>query len=177
MASHVDDRTYETLKTDVGASGTIYGIPVGANFNEFKDNIKSYVTDQSASYSDEQFRNVSWTGLGSDAADAYKEYIRNQKKGLMLVPDKATDSDISFRVYYSVIGGSANLLPISWFALETAVNALPGTIAAGDRIIIVRRPLKTSTLAINSADNSGFSDSVVLTPLPDPVPPEKKFLE
>jgi len=116
-----------------------------------------------------------WTGLGSDAADAYKECIRNQKKGLMLVPDKATDSDISFRVYYSVIGGSANPLPISWFALETEVNALPGTIAAGDRIIIVRRPLKTSTLAINSADNSGFSDSVVLTPLPDPVPPEKKF--
>ena len=161
MASHVDQSTYEKIKTDIGAEGVIYGIPVGANYGNFKENIQSYTTGQSSSYSEEQFRNVSWTGLSPEAADAYKECIRLQKKGLFLIPDKATDTDITFRVSYTIVGGSANPVPVAWTGGAVAENSLPKTISAGEHIIVESWPgLSEQLRLIDKWTPAGFALSV-----------------
>jgi hypothetical protein len=165
MARHVDENTYNQIKHDAGASAVIYGFPVSASYSDFQENIRNFSSSESASFTKEQFRNVAWTGLGSAAADAYKTCVKTQSRGLALIPDGATDSDITFRVFYSPIGGSANPLPVSWFGADAGGNQLPTSISAGETIVILRRPEKSSTLAVNSSDTSGFTDSVVLTPL------------
>lgn len=177
MAVHVDEQTYSKLKTEVGASGAIYGVPVGANYGQFKENTKNYSTDQSSSYSEEQFRNVSWTGLSADTTDAYKSCIRSRQGGLVLIPDRATDSDVSFRILYNITGGSPNPLSVTWTGEESGNNSLPKAISAGSdgRVVIIKRPTKTSTLAINGENNTSFSDSVILTPIPEPFRDEMKF--
>jgi hypothetical protein len=173
MARHVDENTYNQIKHDAGASAVIYGFPVSASYSDFQENIRNFASNESESFTKEQFRNVAWTGLGSSAADAYKTCIKAQSRGLVLVPDGATDSDVTFRVSYSPIGGSANPLPVSWFGADAGGNQLPSNISAGETIIILKRPEKTSTLAVNSSDTSGFTDSVVLTPLAVPDPSEQ----
>lgn len=175
MASHVDQGAYEKIRTEVGATGAIYGVPVGANYGQFKENIKTFTTTKTEAYNKEQFRNVSWTGLGPDAGDAYKECIRAQKKGLAIVPDKATESDLTFRVLYSVVGGSPNPLPVYWGGAAANGARLPDAISAGEVIIVLDRPSQTSTLALNSADKSGLADSIVITPVPEPISEELKF--
>ena len=169
MAKHVDSSTYEEIKTGAGVSATIYGVPIGANYDEYQKNISTFSLDEDAFYSNDEFRNISWTGLSEQSADAYKTCIRSQKRGLVLVPDKATDSDISFILEYSVVGGSPNPLPVSWFGIEVGSNRLPDAVSAGEQIVIIKRPEKTSTLAVNGAANAGFADSVTLTPFKEPV--------
>lgn len=173
MARHVDEGTYSQVKNEAGGSAVIYGIPMGANYSEFEENIRNYSNSENESLTQEQFRNVAWTGLGDSAADAYKTCIKSQSRGIAIVPDRATDSDITFRVSYSPIGGSANPLPVTWFGAESGSNVLPTQVSAGETIVILKRPDKSSTLALNSADASGFSDSVILTPLPKEEPSQK----
>src|SRR6185295_3718895 len=96
MATFVDKDSYSKIKDSAGASAVIYGVPVGANYDQFRENIDRYKTSTTESLSQEQFHNISWTGLGSEAADAYKECIRQKSRGLYILPDKATDTDLSF---------------------------------------------------------------------------------
>jgi hypothetical protein len=175
MASFVDKDTYDKIKQSVGVSAIIYGIPVGADYNDFEENISNYKTSNTETFSQEQFQNVSWTGLGSNAADAYKECIRSNSHGLYIIPDKASDSDLSFRISYGVIGGSPNPLPVVWTGGAAKGAELPKNVSAGERIIVIDRPTKSSTLALNDNGNAGFSDSVTLTPLPNPIPADQKF--
>jgi hypothetical protein len=175
MATFVDKESYSKIKDSAGASAVIYGVPVGANYDQFRENIDRYKTSTTESFSQDQFHNISWTGLGADAAGAYKECIRQKSRGLYIVPDKATDTDLSFRLVYGVIGGSPNPLPVKWMGGAAKDASLPGTVSAGEKIIVIDRPAKSSTLALNDDANAGFSDSVILTPLPSPIPPEQKF--
>lgn len=175
MATFVDKEAYNKIKDSAGASAVIYGVPVGANYDQFRESIDRYKTSTTESFSQEQFQNISWTGLGAEAADAYKECIRQKSRGLYMVPDKATDTDLSFRVIYGVIGGSPNPLPVKWMGGAAKGASLPAAVSAGERIIVIDRPLKSSTLALNDDGNAGFSDSVTLTPLPLPIPPDQKF--
>jgi tripartite-type tricarboxylate transporter receptor subunit TctC len=175
MANFVDQETYGKIKQSAGLSATIYGIPVGADYNQFKENISNYKTSNTQSFSEEQFQNVAWTGLGTEAADAYKECIRSKSRGLYIIPDKSSDADLSFRISYGVIGGSPNPLPVIWSGGAAKDAALPKNVSAGERIIVIDRPTKSSTLAINDDGNAGFSDSVILAPLPSPIPADQKF--
>ncbi|WP_315737616.1 MULTISPECIES: hypothetical protein [unclassified Bradyrhizobium] len=175
MATFVDKEAYNKIKESAGASAVIYGVPVGANYDQFRESIDRYKTSTTESFSQEQFHNISWTGLGAEAADAYKECIRQKSRGLYIVPDKATDSDLSFRVVYGVVGGSPNPLPVKWMGAAAKDASLPGTVSAGEKIIVIDRPAKSSMLALNDDANAGFSDSLILTPLPPPIPPEQKF--
>ncbi len=178
LAIQVDEQTYNQIKTDVGASGSIYGVPVGANYSSFRENTRNYSNDTSQSLSKEQFRNLSWTGLDGTAADAYKTCLRSRAGGLDLEPVTATDSDLTFVVRYTASGGSPNPLQVSWSGPQAAENRLPTKLGAGGdgtRIVVLRPTAGSSTLAVNSADASGFSASVVLTPLPPALPPEQRF--
>jgi hypothetical protein len=175
MATFVDKETYSKIKDSAGLSATVYGIPIGADYSQFKENIDRYKTNTNESFSQEQFQNVSWTALGADAAEAYKECIRQKSRGLYIIPDKASDSDLSFRVAYGVIGGSPNPLPVTWSGGAAKDASLPRSVSAGEKIIVIDRPVKSSTLAINDDATAGFSDSVILTPLPPPIPSDQKF--
>lgn len=173
LAIHINEDTYNSVKTDVGATGAIYGVPVGANFNEFRENIasKSSSTDESLSIT--EIRNVLWTGLDENSSKAYGECIRAvaQRSGgmLALVPIRATATNVTFRVVYTPIGNSPNPLPVRWVGAEEASGTVPDSLTPGEETIIVKRPVMESTLAVNGA---GATADILLTPLPAEIPPD-----
>ena len=70
-SSHVDWRLstmvtkegYDTIKHDTDANGTIYGIPVGANYDDFHNRVEQEMNSRHESLTTDQARNVMWTGL------------------------------------------------------------------------------------------------------------------
>ncbi len=179
LAEKVDEGTYNQIKTDAGANAVIYGVPVGASYSNFQENIKSLKRDRQESYTSESFRNISWTGLDPNSVGPYQDCLKAAavaaRKSIVLLPERATATDISFKLFYTPSGSVApNPVPVKWTIGEGSVASLPSKVPAGSTLIVVKRPPREVTLAVN-AIAVGDSDSVVLTPLPKPLPPEARF--
>ena len=63
LAEKVDEGTYNQIKTEAGANAVIYGVPVGASYGDFQENIKSLKREHQESYTSQTYRNILWTGL------------------------------------------------------------------------------------------------------------------
>ena len=180
LAEQIDEGTYNQVKQDVSSEALIYGVWVNNDYNSFKESIKTLKRERKESYTTQTFRNITWTGLDPNGAKAYSDCLKaaaaNSRKALVLWPEKATETDITFKLSYRPSGASApNPLKVKWTSGDGQVSKLPRSIPAGDTTIIVKRPTRDVTLAVN-AEAVGDSDSVVLTPLPKPLPPESKYL-
>jgi hypothetical protein len=118
-------------------------------------------------------------GLDPNSVSAYQQCLQTAavlaRKAVVLLPDKATSTNATFKVIYSPSGSTApNPVPVKWTIGDGNVSQLPTKLAAGTTIITVRRPSRDVTLALN-ATAVGDSDSVVLTPMPPPVKPEDRL--
>jgi hypothetical protein len=174
LAELVDEGSYDSIKTEAGVTGAIYGVPVGANYGQFKENIKTNKRSSSKSFTSNTFRNVLWTGLDPSSVTAYSECLKSlAQKNLFLVPRTATSTDISFELKYTVVGNSPNPLPVTWSGIESKDNPLPKEVIAGTTGIIIKRPVADSSLVVNGV---GLSDTIVLTPMPAPIPPEELYV-
>jgi hypothetical protein len=171
LAEHVDEGTYDTIKREAGARGTIYGVPISSTYGEFKQNIRRLQKTRHESYTQHIFRNVAWTGLDPDARTTYSHCLdtvaRLKATGLMLIPLWATVSDITFQVRYVPVGNSPNPMPVTWSGVEAKRNTLPKAIRAGSVTVVVPRPKRESTLAVNG---DGITDRLMLTPMPTRIP-------
>ena len=146
----------------------------GASYGDYKQSINTLKRSNSQSFNSDTFRNVVWTGLDETAARAYSDCLaRATKKNLVLIPRTATSADISFDLNYTVVGRSRNPMPVKWTGVETRANHLPPSIYAGTTPVIVKRPTKDSTVAVSG---DGLSDSIIVTQMPAPLPPESLFL-
>jgi hypothetical protein len=179
LAEQVDEGTYNQIKANASANAVIYDVPIGASYKDFQENIKTLKQNQQQSYTSQTFRNVAWTGLDANSVAAYQDCLKTAasvaRKVLVLLPDKATTTDVTFKLLYTPSGTAApNPLPIKWTIGEGNVSALPTRIGAGSTTILLKRPPRDVTLAVN-AIAVGDSDSVVVTPMPPPLPPESRF--
>jgi hypothetical protein len=179
MADKVDEAAYDQAKKDIGANATIYGVPVGATYGGFQENIKTLKKDRQESYTYEKFRNVAWTGLDENSVTAYQDCLKAAaaaaKKTLVLLPNKATTKDLTFKLLYTATGTTApNPLPIEWTLGGRPAKGLPKTIPAGATTISVERPSVDANLIVN-APKVGDTDSVVLVPMPPALPPEARL--
>jgi hypothetical protein len=174
MAEHVEVGTYDEIKKGGGFSGVIYGVPAGANYDEFRKNIAIRRQGTSQSYSREQFVNVSWTGLDPNSPILYKACLQTvgqaMRRPLILIPKGGTAADIAFHVIYTVSGKMPNPVRVTWKGIASN-SGLPTELWAGETGIVVPRPptpADNSTLVLNSFA-IGNSESIVLTALPAPL--------
>jgi hypothetical protein len=171
LAEKVDEQTYSQLRRDASANATIYGVPMGANYGEFRNNGRRFQQERQQSFTEEQTRNIQWTGLDPNAVTAYSQCLRafaQSRPGLHLVPKGATDADIAFEVVYTIAGAMPNPVRVQWVGGSVAQGILPSALPAGSTTVVVKRPDRQHTLGVNA---SGFSNSIVLTPLPSPPDP------
>jgi hypothetical protein len=171
LADKVDENTYSEIRRNAGANAVIYGVPMGANYGEFKNNAKNYRREQQESLTLDETRNIQWTGLDPNAVTTYSECLKafaQSRSGLHLLPKTATDTDISFELVYTVAGAMPNPARLSWTGGNISERTLPRQASAGSTMVIVRRPDRQHTLAVNTP---GYSDSIILTPLPAPPDP------
>lgn len=169
LASMVDRKTYEEIKHTAGASAVIYGIPVGANYDDFRRRAARESSRYAESLTHDHAINIMWTGLDSKAGSAYSECLAAvvlTLRGLHLTVRSATVNDVAILVTWVPQGeGDRRTIDVTWSGLtrESSGELLPTRMTAGGRTVLVDRPLTQRNLAVNAP---GFTGFVVLAPLP-----------
>jgi hypothetical protein len=174
LADLVDQNTYEQIKHDAGANAEIYGVPVGASYGDFKNQVAALRKQHNESLSHAEQLNVAWTGLDPNAPSAYRDCLNNQvfnMPGLRAAVTGATKSDISILIKWTVPGEPS--VTFTWSGTRGAVfeNDLPTSMNQGEQTIIVPRPDREFSIAANAPHYS--TGRIVLEPLPPPPPPAK----
>ena len=101
LASFVTEGEYNEVKHDAGANATIFGIPIGANYDDFQRNAHQRATSYSTSLTHDQAQNIMWTGLDPHATSAYSECLKANvfsQRGLHVAVRAATANDVSIIV-------------------------------------------------------------------------------
>ena len=172
LAESLTQDEYHEAKRNASVNAVIYGVPVGANYDDFQKNIRNMSTSRDKSISDSQITNVLWTGLDPSSAVAYSRCIDGIRgsTGLSLRAVSATSSDITLVVRWTPQSGQPSSIPLDWGGLSVPSSTLPRTLSAGSGVpVIVERPRSEQSLSVKWL---GQGDWVTLTPLPPlPTPP------
>jgi hypothetical protein len=177
LAEHVSEEAYNEVKHAAGARAEIFGVPIGADYSDFRSNIQSFSGGSEQALTSSQAENVMWTGLSRDSLTAYSDCLSalSNQSGLSLVVDWATETDVALtlRWHPRMVASSTPepaTIDVEWSG-SVGGTELPASVSEGDGVpIIVPRPVKESTLAVRSG---GIGSSVILTPLPTALPPTK----
>lgn len=177
LAQMVDERTYNSRRSGAGASATIYGIPMGGSYNQFRQNVSSRLNSTNSRWSSSQINNVLWTGLDPASTSAYSACLNSEifsQPGLQAAVVGSGDTNILVRVRWYVPGtpGVAN---VTWTEPEIGGTVLRTNFPQGDATISIPRPASTIVLA---ASYGGYTTApLVLEPLPEYAPFEPTVTE
>lgn len=174
LAWQVSEKAYDQVKKDAGVNAIIYGVPVAANYSDFQKSIREKSSNYSSSFSQFQASNVQWTGLDPNSASAYSECIKSKRfsrEGLHLAVKSATKDEVTVWIKWSPRGSVPWAKP-EWTWNSDGSSLLPKTLVSGEKSVVLPRPKKQMTLAVNY---KGYTDSIVVEPFP-PIP-EKKPVE
>lgn len=75
LATLVSQESYNKITEDAKANATIYGIPMGGSWKEFKDNVQKAIASSNSSLTHDQALNILWTGLDQNASSAYSKCV------------------------------------------------------------------------------------------------------
>jgi hypothetical protein len=178
LALTVDESTYNEIKRNAGGSATIYGVPVGATYDEFQKRAYRMSRTTNESLTHEQALNIRWTGLDPNAPSAYRDCLNAQVfsgAGLHLAVASATQRDISIRLNWVMVGTGTASLAITWSGagLDIDGKPLPTSLVPGERVLVIPRPANERTIAVNGNGSAHF---VVVTPLPT-IPPRPQKIK
>lgn len=164
MASLVTEGQWRTISHDGSLNIVIYGVPVGATYKDYENNVKQMYHSESASFSKSDFENIAWTFLDPSGAKEYSSCVESQlnQLGIHLAVVHATATDVAIKVAYRKHGREADRIPVSWQWAGKTNSPLPKMIYAGDTTIVIPRPIKEMNFALNY---QGIGDSIVLTPI------------
>jgi hypothetical protein len=166
LATFVSEDDYNQAKHDASGSGVIYGVPMGATWSDFQENIHKFTQSMSTSLTHDQARNVIWTGLSKTSAKAYIACINASLSsgGLHLEVKEATNTDVTILATWIPVGSrdSSQAAP-TWAWSGPSRVGLPKKLTAGQTIISLKRPNRPMQLVANF---DGRAASVIITPFP-----------
>jgi hypothetical protein len=173
MARFVTRQEYEELKKNVSADGVIYGVPVGANYDEYRARALKISESVSVSLSEHQVRNILWTGLDPNSLKAYESCLIANNYGLFLYVRSATKNEIEIVLKYRPTSGSGEIA-ITWTGGTPDIRELlPKRIGIAEITRIVPRPAKDNLLlGVNVVgDGPNAPPAVMITAWPGDPPP------
>jgi hypothetical protein len=167
LAAFVNRNVWEQSSHDGGVNALIYGVPVGASYDDFHKRAEASASGVSQRLTIQQSHNIQWTGLDPNAPSVYEkcvDAIANQQ-GLHLYVVAATERDITVNIRWTPIGMKGlQAIPVSWSGADAAMlQRLPKTIVPGGTVIVLQRPTQALTLGVNY---DGHPSLVELTPMP-----------
>lgn len=165
LAKRVTKDTYKEIKRNASADAVIYGIPVGAEYEDFQKNIEHSASSHDESLTEAEATNILWTGLGMASSEAYKHCLDRvtDSAGIRLTVNHATDNDVSINIRWAPLGGEPKV-QLKWSGGLATHSALPKSAVTGSQTVVIGRPAKEQQLAVNVVGH-GASNSIVLTPL------------
>src|SRR5262249_51255604 len=139
LASLVTSSTYDEIKHDAGVSALIYGVPVGANYDDFHKRVEQRLNQFSTSLTHDQAVNIMWTGLDPNAVTAYSRCLDTQvlsSRGMHVVVKSATASDIAVLLRWVPQGSDPATIRLSWsgVTIDSAKLPLPTAITQGEKV-------------------------------------------
>jgi len=171
LAMYVSREAYDEVKHNGGINVVIYGVPVGANYDDFHSRAEKEVSDKHESLSESQAHNLMWTGLDPNSTTTYSDCLRAvvfSTAGLHIATKSATKSDVALLVRWTPQGNNPGRIPVTWSQTGPSLRGFPETLTQGETTIVVPRPTAQYTLAVNWP---GFTSSITLEPLPPPLMP------
>ena len=178
LASLVTKEEYDKRDQSAGVNVVIYGVPVGANWSDFQENIRKYTSAYSSSLSTSQADNLMWTGLDANSVTTYSQCLNANvfsTIGLHLRVESATSTDITLNVVWNANAALPQRIQPRWqTATGELMNVVPQQIPAGRTRFSVKRPNHQLVLNVGF---QGFADGVTLEPLPEPVKAPEYVIE
>src|SRR2546428_8774495 len=171
LAEQVDSSTWEKIMHNSGANATIYGVPVGVSYQDFKNRIEALKQSHNESLSTSQFVNVATTALDPKSPSVYRDCILNEvfhENGLHAAIVSSTKSDISILVKWFV-PGQASAAQVKWDPDTVGGKKVDNKIPQGMQTLRVLRPKNQIALVGNY--NGYTTGSIVLEPVPPPPKP------
>lgn len=181
LAQHVTEATYNEIKKSAGLNVVIYGVPVGANWDEFRKNITNSSNDRTESLTESEYKNIAWTGLESNNVAAYSaclDALVTAAKGLSLTVIRATEQEVIVRLSYFPRGAAmGNTSPIDWGGLGVGlfVDKPPAEAVTGHREIALKRPQAGEVSVSVFSKEAGDGSSIILSAIKPPPPPAPEF--
>jgi hypothetical protein len=170
LADLVTQETYNEVKNSAGVSGVIYGVPVGANYSDYKNRVDKLKKEYTEQLSYTQQLNIAWSGLDPKSENLYRDCLNTQvltTDGLHAVVVGATKTDIAILVSFSVPGKLKT--SVNWVGVPSEWRSLfPKSLKSGRLMVIVPRPNKEISVAGNAPGYA--TKQIVLEPLPPPPP-------
>jgi len=107
----VDNESWQNASHNAGANATLFGVPIGASYSDYKSAASRMFHSQNERLSTSQLVNVAATALDPNSPSVYKTCLENQvfmPDGLHAAIVGATASDISILVKWFVPGGATS---------------------------------------------------------------------
>jgi hypothetical protein len=170
LADLVTQESYDQIRNSAGANAVIYGVPVGANYSDFRNRVDTLKKEHRESLTYTQQINISWSGLYPKSENTYRDCLYAQvlnNAGLHAVVLGATQRDITILIRWNVPG--AIRTSVTWAGLTKQLRSLfPSSLSQGDLTVIVPRPNQQMSIAGNAPGYT--TKQIVLEPLPPPAP-------
>jgi hypothetical protein len=177
LSNLVDETTYKGLTKNMKGTGYLYGVPVGASYDDYQQNWMHLHRDLKVSLSAEESRSVAWTGVpleNSDYGKCLAALVSIATTGITLTPKSATENDILVEVTWRVPQGTALLeVDAVWAASDEKLLILPpAKLKNGATSFLVKRPV-TGSINVFVNVQQQFSDHLVVAAYspPPPLPP------
>jgi hypothetical protein len=159
LSQFVSESDYNQLRQNQSGNAVIYGVPVGMNYDEYREASRSMIRQSGESLSEHQMENVLWTGLNDNSLAAYRACLTASRYGLLR-------SQVELIVEYAPTTGGPPTLNLDWSGAPADVIALmPRTLEAHTpRHVIIPRPQGKDEFLL--AANGAVSDAIHVTAYP-----------
>lgn len=176
LAELVSKETYDNLKSEFKGTTAIYGVPVGADYGEYKSNAQKMTSLTNSSLTEDVAHNVAWRGVDPNAVDGYKACLwaaTASQEGLHLLARNATEDQVTVLVRWVPPTEGPRSIAVKWNLKKDQITSnLPMVIHMNtEERVVIKRPTKTPFIVV--VDNGkGRNDDLVVTPyIPAPALP------
>lgn len=173
----VDESMWSQRRREASGSATLYGVPMGASYSEYRQNARSRLERRDESRHYEEARNVAWTGLSGISAQAYRDCLNRLAVGnrVILQVEHATEQEVTLQVRWSRDDFGPTPVQLQWDAPPEITVRLPPILGATSNLIgySVPRPTEGQRNIVVRALHNGLpidSDNLVLI-APQRIPP------
>lgn len=169
LAKFVSEKAYMQANHVGDVNAVIYGVPVGASYNDFEENYKRKEEQYNESLTLDQAKQIFWVGLDPQTGKNYADCLYAQsEKPLKLAVIASTTDAIIVEVNWRQPGGPKNI-EVQWVPSKIGKFPLPRKFADGRTPIPIARQSKEISIV---ASYKGFESNVIKL-LPFPSPPKR----
>lgn len=145
----VDRDVYDTAKSSMGVEAILYGVPLGANFDQYRSMAESLRSRYSETVTRQSAFSYQWSGLDAAVLNAYRDCLSfNRGQGLTLSAGSATENDIELIVRW-VRGLGPAIVDVIWQGPDEIIKNLPSKVGdAGDVPHAIPRPQDEEVLLV-----------------------------